>query len=112
MDKGTVWIDNVSVHDRWFDGNDAKAMTQLLAGAAPLMDNPSSFEGCRRVLESYWPRFLDEHIEIESATTDADAKLADEENAPPTSNSNNIFKRVKSSTPSLLRRWKNNLPQR
>ncbi len=112
MDKGTVWIDNVSVHDRWFDGNDAKAMTQLLAGAAPLMDNPSSFEGCRRVLESYWPRFLDEHIEIESAAANPEKALADEAGAPPTSNGDNIFKRVKSSSPSLLRRWRSNLPQR
>ncbi len=116
MDKGTVWIDNVSVHDRWFDGNDAKAMTQLLAGAAPLMDNPSSFESCRRVLESYWPRFLDEYIEIESATANPETTLADEADVPPTGNNssdtNNIFKRVKSSSPSLLRRWRSNLPQR
>ena len=112
MDKGTVWIDNVSVHDRWFDDNDAKAMTQLLAGAAPLMNNPSSFESCRRVLESYWPRFLDEYIEIEPVTANPDTELADEVEVPPKSNTNSIFKRVKSSSPSLLRRWRSNLPQR
>jgi len=112
MDKGSVWIDNVSVHDRWFDENDAKAMTQLLAGATPLMENPSSFEGCRRVLESYWPRFLDEYIEIESATANPDAMLAEEESRPATSGGSNIFKRVKSKSPSLLRRWKSNFPQR
>ena len=112
MGKGAVWIDNVSVHDRWFDGNDAKAMTQLLAGVAPLMDNPSSFESCRRVLESYWPRFLDEYIEIESAASKPNAALAGGEGTAPTSNSKNIFKRVKSSSPSLLRRWRSNLPQR
>ena len=112
MGKGTVWIDNVSVHDRWFDGNDAKAMTQLLAGAAPLMDNPSSFESCRRVLESYWPRFLDEYIEIESAAWNPDATLAVEEGNPSANNNKNIFQRVKSRSPSLLRRWRSNLPQR
>jgi hypothetical protein len=117
MDRGTVWIDDVSVHDRWFDENDAQALTQLLAGVAPLLENPHSFEGCRRVLQSYWPRFLDQHIEIESATaplaaTAAEPALTDEENTPPTDDANNIFKRVKSSSPSLLRRWRSNLPQR
>jgi len=110
MGKGTVWIDNVKVHDRWFDENDAKAMTQLLAGAAPLMDNPRSFEGCRKVLESYWPRFLDTHIEIESVTTNPNETIADGETQP--SGEDNIFKRVKSSSPSLLRRWRSNLPKR
>ena len=117
MDRGTVWIDDVSVHDRWFDENDAQALTQLLAGVAPLLDNPNSFEGCRRVLQSYWPKFLDQYIEIESATaplaaTAAEPALTDEENTPPTDDANNIFKRVKSSSPSLLRRWRSNLPQR
>lgn len=110
MDKGTVWIDNVSVHDRWFDENDAKALTQLLASAAPLMDNSTSFESCRRVLESYWPRFLDEHIEIESAAAAPDTRPGDEES--PSASGNNIFQRVKASKPSLLRRWRSNLPQR
>jgi len=112
MGQGTVWIDNVSVHDRWFDGNDARAMTQLLAGAAPLMDDPRSFEGCRRVLQSYWPRFLDEYIEIESATADLDETLADDLLPPATNNNENIFQRVKSSSPSLLRRWRRHLPKR
>ncbi len=111
MGKGTVWIDNVTVHDRWFDGNDAKAITQLLAGAAPLMENPKTYESCRRILEGYWPKFLDHYIDIESAanapgaTSETEARAADK-------NSSNIFRRVKSSSPSLLRRWRNNFPQR
>jgi len=108
MGQGTVWIDNVAVHDRWFDGNDARAITQLLAGAAPLIENPNSFENCRRILESYWPRFLDQYID--SATVTPRDNIA--EKTAPGANDKNIFKRVKSKSPSLLRRWKSNLPQR
>ena len=110
MGPGTVWIDNVAVHDRWFDGNDAKAITQLLAGAAPLMENPHSFESCRRILESYWPQFLDFYIDIEPAKAPSPETIAKERK--PDSSERNIFKRVKSTSPSLLRRWKSNLPQR
>ena len=110
MGQGTVWIDNVAVHDRWFDGNDAKAITQLLASAAPLMENPHSFESCRRILESYWPQFLDYYIDIEPENAPSSDIIAKERK--PDSSERNIFKRVKSTSPSLLRRWKSNLPQR
>lgn len=110
MGRGTVWVDNVAVHDRWFDGNDARAITQLLAGAAPLMEEPNSFESCRRILEGYWPRFLDQYIDIESASATAPETIA--QTREPNSGDNNIFKRVKSNSPSLLRRWRSNLPQR
>ena len=110
MGQGTVWIDNVAVHDRWFDKNDAKAITQLLAGAAPLMETPNSFESCRRILESYWPQFLDYYIDVEPALEPSPQMIAKERE--PDSSDRNIFKRVKSTSPSLLRRWKSNLPQR
>ena len=113
MGQGTVWIDDVAVHDRWFDGNDVKAITQLLAGAAPLMETPHSFESCRRILESYWPQFLDYYIDIEPAKAPLPETIAKEnEQIESNSNDGNIFKRVKSTSPSLLRRWKSNLPQR
>ena len=110
MGQGTVWIDNVAVHDRWFDNNDAKAITQVLAGAAPLMETPHSFESCRRILEGYWPRFLDDYIDIEPAKNFSPETIAKE--SVPDSGQRNIFKRVKSTSPSLLRRWKSSLPQR
>ena len=116
MGKGVVWIDNVSVNDRWFDENDSMAITQLLAGAAPLLDQPSSFESSRRILESYWPRFLDEYIGVDPAASTPANQIADGDDVQPEGTGNpdddNIFRRVKSSSPSLLRRWRSNLPQR
>ncbi|MEM7453208.1 MAG: family 10 glycosylhydrolase [Planctomycetota bacterium] len=63
MGSGDVWIDSVRVYDRWLDENDTRAMTQLLASAGQLLTQPQSLDGGRAILESYWPRFLDEYIE-------------------------------------------------
>ena len=63
MGPGSVMIDRVELFDRWFDENDSKAMTQLLATASTLLSTPKTYDRCRRLLESYWPRFLTEHFE-------------------------------------------------
>lgn len=68
MGSGQVDIDDVSVYDRWFDENDSKAMTQLLASAGTLLSSDQTFNRCRQVLESYWPRFLAEHFDDDLAT--------------------------------------------
>jgi hypothetical protein len=71
MGPGQVNIDNVQVFDRWFDENDAKAITQLLASTGPLLSSPATFDSCRRLLESYWPSFLDEYIADDESVTNA-----------------------------------------
>ena len=58
MGPGSVLIDRVEIFDRWFDENDSKAITQLLATASTLLSSPATYDRCRRLLESYWPRFL------------------------------------------------------
>ncbi len=63
MGPGSVMIDQVEIFDRWLDENDSKAMTQLLATASTLLSTPATYDRCRRLLESYWPRFLTEYIE-------------------------------------------------
>lgn len=68
MGQGQVSIDHVQVFDRWFDENDAKAITQMLASTGPLLSSSATFDSCRRLLAGYWPTFLDQFIEIEDAT--------------------------------------------
>ena len=70
MGPGSVMIDRVEIFDRWFDENDSKAITQLLATASTLLSTPTTYDRCRRLLESYWPRFLTAHFQ------DAPAQLA------------------------------------
>ena len=64
MGPGQVSIDKVEVFDRWFDENDVKAMTQMLASTTPLLSDPIGYERCRQLLTSYWPSFLDQFIEL------------------------------------------------
>jgi len=66
MGPGSVNIDHVQVFDRWFDENDAKAITQILASTGPLLSNQETFESCRQLLSGYWTRFLDRHVENDS----------------------------------------------
>jgi hypothetical protein len=60
MGAGDVWIDRVEVFDRWFDQNDTKALTQLVAAAGPLLRDQGSWDDCRTLLDSYWLKFLEE----------------------------------------------------
>lgn len=68
MGSGVVEVDQFEVFDRWFDERDAKAINQRLASSGPLLANPTTYESCRMLLDSYWLRFLDEHFR-ESAVT-------------------------------------------
>jgi hypothetical protein len=70
MGAGEIGIERVEVYDRWFDENDVKAVTQLLAGVGPLLANTESLERCRNVLGGYWPTFLDNSFEqLDSSST-------------------------------------------
>ena len=77
MGPGEVLIDNIQLYDRWFDENDAKAITQMLASTGPLLSKPETIDSCRRLLESYWIRFLDRY-----ADSDVDAAATTVANEP------------------------------
>lgn len=78
MGAGQVSIDNVQVFDRWFDENDVKAMTQMLASTAPLLSDPIGYERCRQLLTSYWPSFLDRFIDLKEAPVEPRGEVAGE----------------------------------
>lgn len=74
MEKGQISIDQVEVFDRWFDENDAVAMTQLLAGAGSQLQSDASIDDARRVLESYWVQFLDQYSGKEEQVVEEEEK--------------------------------------
>lgn len=78
MAAGHVDIDQVRVFDRWLDGQDSRALTQLLALAGYQLSDKQNVERCRRILDSYWPRFLEEFF--------ADPALEPEGNGAPPEN--------------------------
>ena len=140
MGRGDVLIDRVRIYDRWFDEKDAKAMTQLLASALPMLSEAKTFESCRRIVESYWSRFLDEYIEQQAFTPSSNGQLdgaaAADNRVPASGASKEFFAPVESnetaeelipaanytegvepkapsrSGSSLLRRWRKNLQLR
>ena len=61
MGPGTVWIDDVQVLDRWFYQNERDELLKKIALAKKQL-----YEGkvvrCHRFLDSYWPRFLLQHV--------------------------------------------------
>lgn len=62
MESGQVLIDQVELYDRLFDAKDIQALTQQLAAARPLSNSQADYDLCRRMLDSYWLRFLNEYI--------------------------------------------------
>lgn len=66
MGAGDVLIDRVRIYDAWMDEKDATAMTQNFASAVPMLTSDRTLESCRRLVEGYWSRFLDETTQGES----------------------------------------------
>jgi len=62
MGPGHVQIDDVQIYDRWFDEQDAAALTQQFALASYHLKNKGDLKGCREVLEQYWARFFYEYF--------------------------------------------------
>ena len=72
MDAGVVHLTQVDVYDHWFDNNDAKVITQMLASTDALLLQAETYERCRRLLESYWAKFLDRYVPEENEVTKSD----------------------------------------
>ena len=70
MGTGQVDLDQVRVYDRWLDGQDSRTLIQLLGLAGFQLTNKQNMDRCRRILDGYWPRFLEEFFP-DPATGDA-----------------------------------------
>ena len=96
MGKGKVELDHVQVFDRWFDKYDRKLLSQTIALASYQLVNQGDLNGCRQLLDSYWPRFIETYI----GDTQPQNQLTFEEVTP-----------VKPKT-SLLQRVRDGMPNR
>ena len=63
MGPGEVWIDDVQVYDRWFPKNERDEL-MITSGLAARMLSMGQIGDCQRVLAGYWPRFLQEHVDL------------------------------------------------
>ncbi|HYW79726.1 MAG TPA: hypothetical protein VE890_09125, partial [Thermoguttaceae bacterium] len=63
---GEVWIDDVQLFDLAFDDNESKELDKLVMLANAKLDN-GQIGDCMRLLNGYWPRFLEEHVPLPPA---------------------------------------------
>ena len=121
MGPGQVTIDNVEVFDRWFDENDVKAMTQMLASTTPLLSDPMGYERCRQLMTSYWPKFLDQYIVLNEVPSGSETS-GTSETAKPTkdgqlgvntkSEEDREIQEIEEPKVPMFRRIRNLVPQR
>ncbi len=68
MGEGQVWIDDVLVFDLWFQDNERDELRKMIA-LADLHLSEGRLVDCQRFLQTYWPRFLMEYVEVSEPRT-------------------------------------------
>jgi hypothetical protein len=59
---GRVWIDRVDLRNDWLEPREVQSLKQLLNLASYKLQEQGDAVGCLRILESYWPRFIDDQF--------------------------------------------------
>jgi len=63
MGAGDVWIDEVALYHLRFSDNEFKELSKLITLAYVTLQNGQIGE-CVRLLDGYWPRFLQQHVPL------------------------------------------------
>jgi hypothetical protein len=72
MGGGTAFIDDVQVYDLWFLEDERRELLKSIA-LADFQRDKGKIADCQRFIESYWPRFLQEHVEAPTRENSAAA---------------------------------------
>jgi hypothetical protein len=103
MGAGEVWVDDVQLFGLAFNRSELVELTKLITLADVKLKN-GQVGDCLRLLEGYWPRFLEENVPAPAAAPTPDAITAKprptEERAPEHSG---LLNRVKDMLPESLR---------
>jgi len=98
---GEVWIDDVQLDHLDFKENELKQLSQIFS-TAHMKLRTHQVGDCIRLLEGYWPRFLEDHVPLETAVAarpKTDAARPQQSEPPPES-------------PGLLDRMKGIVPRK
>jgi hypothetical protein len=60
---GEVWVDDVELFNLVFDPNERKELNKLITKANVTLEEDRMGD-CLRVLQGYWPRFLEEYVQL------------------------------------------------
>jgi hypothetical protein len=63
MSQGVVFVDDVQVHSLWFLEDERRELLKSIA-LADFQRGKGRLADCQRFVESYWPRFLQEHVAL------------------------------------------------
>ncbi len=74
MGAGTVWIDQVQLYHLNFNKNERVELSKILESARRAL-NSGELADCARLLQSYWPQFLEQHVEPVEAPLARHAEL-------------------------------------
>jgi hypothetical protein len=75
MNASKVDIGRVQIYDRWFDDEEAQAITQLLASVDALLQHPDKVVQCRQLLNDDWAIFLDKHFKLKPPVRNARLRI-------------------------------------
>lgn len=95
---GEVWIDDVQLFDRAFSGNEVKELTKLIMLAHVTLQN-GKVGDCMRLLEGYWPRFLEENVPLRPGPVARKPDRSRPPAAKPSRQSPGILDRIKGILP-------------
>ena len=65
--RGKVWIDDVVVSELYFSENERKELSRIITQAHFALTG-GKYAECGRLLDGYWPRFLQRHVPLPAAT--------------------------------------------
>jgi hypothetical protein len=71
MSAGEVWIDDIQLFDMWIQPKESNALLIASELANRNLVEYAKVTHCRQFLESYWPRFLLEHVTSPDQQPDA-----------------------------------------
>ena len=107
MGPGEVWVDDVQVFSLAFSRMEMVELSKIITLADVKLQN-GQISDCLRLLEGYWPRFLEENVPLPAGATVAQTasrpespKKPDEEPPP---ESDGLLNRLKGFLPESLRR--------
>ncbi|MCE9548344.1 MAG: family 10 glycosylhydrolase [Planctomycetia bacterium] len=79
MGAGQVWLDDVTVSDLTFSPNERTELSRIITRAQFLLDGGKLVD-CARLLESHWPRYLEDNVVLPASEL---AAKPPETNRPP-----------------------------
>jgi len=64
--RGEVWIDDLVVSELYFSENERKELSRILTQAHFALSG-GKYAECGRILDGYWPQFLQRHVPLRAA---------------------------------------------